>query len=74
MPWGYEKEKQSLQQANAQSRVPELQEGLWTPEIAWEIYLCKMQTAYFIGRLSTLLTCLEGSAALKGLRTTGPGE
>lgn len=73
MPQGYEKEKQSLQKANAKGRVPELQEGLWTPEIAWEVYLCNMQNVHFLGRVSLLLTCFEGSTALRGLRT-GPEE
>lgn len=65
MPQGYEKEKQS----DAKSRVPELQEGRWAPDIAWEIYLCNMQNVRFLGRVFPLLPCFEGSAALKGLRT-----
>lgn len=65
MPLGYEKEKK----ANAKSRVGEHEEGLWSPEIAWET--CKMENVHFMERSSMLITCLEDSTAPKGLRTTG---
>lgn len=44
MPLGYEKDKK----ANAKSRVGEHEEGLWSPEIAWE--MCKNEQCAFYGQ------------------------